>query len=264
MNTFKNIVAIAIIFSQFHLFAYDMPWGEEYQRMLIEKASHEMGSLSLYPALQYPNNNYEEIASKYPHDKILLFGYGSLLNPESASRSVSPEAVKSMHPVVAFGFKRLFNYKASNVSRWGNDLPSNERAMLNIEPMSSYQYIINGAVMEITQEDLAQLVAREKGYDLVPILVADWYGVLSKDPNVQVHIAYTFLVPDELRDGIDYTQTKYYPVRGYLHATQAGAANFGDDFLEFWNGTTYLSDGTTLINQWDQNTFSEILDTQEP
>jgi len=117
--------------------------------------------------------------------------------------------------------------------------------------------------MEISPEDLVQLIQREIGYDLVPMLVADWNEVISENPSVNVKIAYTFLVPDELRSGVDYTQTKYFPVKGYMRAAQEGAAVFGPEFLNYWNATTYLGDGTTPVTQWDEQ-FSNILDTREP
>lgn len=261
----KNVIVI-ILFTLFVLTIHssEIPWQSDYQQRLMEKVGQEIPALSTYPSLEYPNTNYEEIIKHYPQGKVLLFGYGSLINAESAGRSVGPEAIQSMHPAVAFGFKRVFNYKASNVSKWGTDLPENERAMLNIESTTTYNHIINGVVMEVSAEDLALLVQREKGYDLVPMLVADWNDVVSGNPSVEIRVAYTFLVPGELRDGIAYTQTKYYPVRGYLHLVRQGASVYGPQFLDYWNDTTYLGDGTTPVKKWNEKTFSGILDTKEP
>jgi len=241
-------------------------WDSDYQKTLLNKVGLEVTNLSTYPSIEYPNSEFQQILKKYPNGKILIFSYGSLMNADSAASSVRPEAVQSMRPAVAFGCKRIFNYKAGigDASGWASDLLVNERAMLNIEPTTTYNHIINGVVMEVNPQDLAQLIERETGYDLVPMLVADWSEVTSENPSVNIKIAYTFLVPDELRNGIDYTQTKYYPVRGYLHAVQEGAIVFGQEFLDYWNDTTYLGDGTTPITQWNEQTFSGILDTKEP
>jgi len=261
----KILIALSLFVScTFCICANETPWSSSYQKTLIEQVGKKSALLSSYPSIEYPNADYRQILNKYPKGKILLFGYGSLINGASAARSVSPAAVDTMRPVVAFGFKRLFNYKAGNVSRWGEDLQENEKAMLNIEATTTYSHIINGVAMEISQQDLEQLIQREVGYDLVPMLIADWNGLLTENPSVKVEIAYTFLVPDELRNGVDYTQTRYYPVRGYLHATQQGAATFGPEFLDYWNATTYLSNGTTPITQWGEQTFSGILDSREP
>lgn len=239
-------------------------WSADYQNVLMEKIGQVIKHFCTYPAIAYPNIDAQQIIDKYPEGKVLLFGYGSLINAESAACSMSSEAVQTMRPVLAFGVKRLFNYKANNVSKWGTNLPENERAMLNIEPTTTFAHMINGVVLEIDPKDLYRLVLRETGYDLVPLLVADWKDVTSENPLVSIEIAYTFLVPDELRNGVDYTQTRYYPVRGYLQAVRRGAFAFGSDFLNFWNATTYLADGTTSVTQWNEQTFSGILDTKEP
>lgn len=239
-------------------------WSSDYQQLLMGRVGQMIQTLSTYPSIKYPNTDFAQVLEKYPNGKVLLFGYGSLMNVDSASRTVAPDAVKSMRPVVAFGFKRLFNYKAGNVSRWGKNLPENERAMLNVEPTTTYSSIINGVVMEIEKDDLKKLIQRETGYDLVPMLVADWRDVVKQNPSVKLEVAYTFLVPDEMRQGVDYTHTKFYPVRGYLQAVREGAASYGPEFLDYWNATTYLGDGTTTVNDWNETTFSGILDTREP
>lgn len=256
-------ISIFILFFTLNLSAAEFPWSKEYEAVLMEKIGQQIKVVSSYPTLEYPNSEYQQVINKSPNGKVLIFGYGSLINATSAARTVSAEAVKSIRPVAAFGFKRLFNYKAGNVSKYG-DVEENERAMLNIIPKTTFHSTINGVVMEVTSEDLAKLVQREVGYDLVPVLVADWNDVISENPQVEVKIAYAFIVPDEIRQGIDYTQTKYYPVRGYLHLVQEGSAAFGDKFLEYWNSTTFLSDGTTSVSQWNEQTFSGILDTREP
>jgi len=188
-----------------------------------------------------------------------LFGYGSLMNVKSASRSVTPEAIDSMQPVVAFGVKRIFNYKANKMSHWGEDQHAMEKAALNLTPTTSPRHMINGVVMEIDQENFAKLVERETGYDLVPVLIADWKDVNSENPDVEIKIAYTFVASDEIRQGKYYLSTSHYPVRGYLGAVREGAAVFGEDFLKFFNETTYLANGTTKVNAWDEQTFEGFL-----
>lgn len=256
MQIIKKLIPVFVICS-FSLFANDKPWSDDYQALLIKKVSERVPKLSTCPTLKYPNCSHKQIADfeKCGEGKILLFGYGSLMNTTSASRSVGNEAVESMKPAIAFGLKRLFNYKAANVTRWGFDLPSKEKAMLNVTPTTTYNEVINGVVMKISPEDLASLVQREEGYDLAPVLVTDWENISNKNPEPVIQIAYTFLVPNELRRGIAYAQTNYYPVRGYLHAVEDGASAFGQDFLNFWKNTTYLADGTTKVHEWDGESF---------
>ena len=239
-------------------------WSDAYEQQLLKKAGEMAPNLATYPSLQYPNRGYEKILEKYENQKVLLFGYGSLMNKESASRSLKPEAVESMVPVVAFGVKRIFNYKASKTDQWGRDLNPLEKAMLNLIPTTTYKSIANGVMIEVDQEDFMRLVQREVGYDLMPILVADWDSVIAENPCVKMQVAYTFIVPDEIRNGVDYTQTKYYPVRGYLHASEDGASVFGKAFLKLFDYTSFLANGTTRVNQWDQKDFETLLKSREP
>lgn len=263
----KNLLVFIIALLSFTLSANangPTSWSHNYQNLLMEKVGQEMKRLSTYPSLEYPNRDIQQILEKFPEGKVLLFGYGSLINADSAAWSVSSKAVQSMRPMIAFGFKRIFNYTAQNVSARGLNLSENERAMLNIVPTTTYNHIINGVVMEISREDLHRLVQREVGYDLVPMLVTDWNQAIAENPSINIKIAYTFFVPSGLRDGVNYTQAKYYPIRRYLHTVRDGAAVFGPKFLNYWNETTYLGDGRTPVNQWDEKTFSGILDSREP
>lgn len=259
----KLFVALLLIVANMANVAHGFFWEQEYQALLIEKLSQKVPLFSTYPALKYPNAEVQKILDKYP-GKIPIFGYGSLMNPTSASRSISPEAVQSMRPVVAFRLKRIFNKDAGDVTKRRPDLKENERAFLNVEPTTTYGSVINGVVLEATPSDLAQLIQRERGYDLVPILVVDWGDIMARKPSPHIQIAYTFITPPELRQGVNYIRTTCYPIRFYLRLVQEGAATYGDDFLNFWNASTYMGDGTTLITHWDQQAFTGILDAVEP
>jgi cation transport regulator ChaC len=235
--------------------------SEKYQKYLLKKVAAMMPQLVDYPAFHYPNKNHAEIVKKFPKGKVLVFGYGSLMNKESAARTVKPEAVATMDKAIAFGVKRIFNYKATKTDHWGANQNKREKAMLNLSQTLNISSIANGVIMEVDAEDFSRLVKREAGYDLVPILVARWDDVANQNPDVVVEVAYTFSAVHELRNHIDYTSTEYYPVRGYLHAIQEAARGFGDEFATMWNSTTYLADGTTSINEWDEETFEGILCT---
>lgn len=222
-------------------------WSRRYQKVLIKQARKMAPTLSTYPSTKYPNSDYQQVVKKYPNGTIPLFGYGSLINAKSAAHSVSQKAIQSMRPVVAFRYKRIFNYVEEDLSEWGPGLAKNERAMLNIEPTTTYDHMINGIVMEISREDLIKLIERETGYDLVPILIADWNEVIRENPTVPISIAYTFSVPGRSR-------TRCYPIREYLRTVRDGVALFGEKFLNYWNSTTYLGDRTTTMTRWSEQT----------
>ena len=237
---------------------------DNYTKQLLDKVGAEMPHLVTYPFYEYPNAGHEHIAKHFPEGKILVFGYGSLMNKVSASRSMKPEAIESMQTAIAFGVKRIFNYKATKTAHWGENQHPKEKAMLNLTQTVNIASIANGVTIEVDLEDFTRLVQREIGYDLVPILVMSEKDLKEKAADPEIRVAYTFTAASELRNHINYTHTKYYPVRGYLHAVQAAAAQYGDEFARMWDETTYLADGTTSIVDWDQETFNGILCTFEP
>lgn len=244
--------------------AHSEAWHEDYQKHLLKKVGDKLPELVTHPFYLYPNAGFESIPDLYPNGKVLVFGYGSLMNKQSASRTVKPEALETMHPVIAFGVKRIFNYKATKTDHWGSDQDRKEKAMLNIVQTLNIGSIANGVALEVDLEDFKRLVEREVGYDLVPILVTSWNDAMNNNPHLEIRIAYTFVANHELRNHIDYTSTKYYPVRGYLNAIQDTAKGYGPEFSKMWNLTTYLADGTTCVNEWDKTTFLGILCTFEP
>lgn len=239
-------------------------WDKAYEKVLLEKVGAKLPELITFPFYQYPNDNHQEAINHFPSGKVLVFGYGSLMNKLSAGRSMKAEAVESMEPAIAFGVKRLFNYKVTDPSRWGSKQNRKEKAMLNIAQTLNLGYMANGVILEVDAEDLSKLVSRETGYDLVPIPVASWNEVMSQNPEVEIRVAYTFVAVNELRNNTAYTSTEYYPVLGYLHAVQEASEAYGPEFAEFWNATTYLADGTTPVEGWDEVTFMGVLCTQKP
>ena len=238
--------------------------NQDYKEYALKTVAAKMPDLMTYSTYRYPNESHEQILNMYPTGKILVFGYGSLMNKISASRTVKAESVDTMQMAVAFGVKRIFNYKASKTKHWQEDLDVKEKAMLNLTQTFNIASLVNGVTIEVDLEDFSRLVMREIGYDLVPILVVDEKDIADENPNLDVRVAYTFVAMNELRNHINYTSTKYYPVRGYLRAVQEAAAMHGKKFAKLWNKTTYMADGVTCINDWDQMTFKGILCTFEP
>lgn len=243
---------------------FPLPLSSGYQQLMLKQVGEKLPELVTYPFYTYPNAGFETTMDHFPNGKVTIFGYGSLMNKASAGRTIKAEALDSMRPMVAFGVKRLFNYKVNNSGRWGPDQNPKERAMLNLSQTLNVSTVANGVTIEVDIEDLERLVNRETGYDLVPILVASWDDVIGENPELTIQVAYTFVASNELRDHVDYTSTEFYPVRGYLHAVQEASLAYGDDFAEIWNATTFLADGTTRIDEWDEVSFIGILCTHAP
>lgn len=240
------------------------PWDISYQKLLLKEAGAKLPDLASYPSFRFPNNGHEAIGDQFPQGKILVFGYGSLMNKESAKRSIKEESLNSMQTAVAFGVKRVFNYQATKSPRWKEDQDPKEQAMLNVVQTYNIDTMVNGVSIEVDSEDLSALVKREVGYDLVPILVASWDDLVGQSPEINIRVAYTFVAMNELREHIHYTNTEYYPIRWYLEMIENSVDEFGEKFAHMWDETTYLADGTTKINEWDRETFKNILSTFKP
>lgn len=243
---------------------FPFPLESDYQKLILRQVAEKLPCLVTFPFYTYPNAGFEVIPNYFQDGKVLVFGYGSLMNKISAGRSVKEEALDSMHPSVAFGVKRIFNYKATVTRHWGNDQHEKEKAMLNLAQTLNIASVANGVTIKVDLEDFVKLVDRETGYDLVPILVTSWDDILTQNPHFNIQVAYTFVASHELRNHIKYTSTGYYPVRGYLHAVQDASLAYGEEFARMWNATTYLADGTTSVDDWDEFTFMGILCTHEP
>lgn len=251
----KYLLSFLTIF--IHLQAYQpfIPWEESYHYYLVNEASYHIAELSKFPVMRYPNKNFASLANLFPDNKILLFGYGSLMHPASAHRNLPSCTVSTMRPVIALGLKRIFNYKSTPGEHWGMDLDPKEKAMLNVMPMTTYASIVNGVVFELSVSDLKNLVGRETGYDLAPVIIVDWQDIENRAEYPHIQIAYTFIVPEEVRCGIVYNDRNHYPVRGYLRLVREGARQIGENFLALFEETTFLGNGTELIKEWDETFY---------
>ncbi len=183
-----------------------------------------------------------------------IFAYGSLLNKESAARTLSSHAIQTSQPAVAFGLKRIFDYDAAPINkRWGEPRRPNDTAMLNVIPTDDPSSMVNGVILKVDKRDLAKLIEREKGYDLVPVSVIRWDEVQQDHPQLQT--AYTFMARE------DHINPCINPVPGYAQASKEGAAQYGDDFLQFWLETTFLADGRTPFTTWEKNPAIDMCST---
>lgn len=212
-----------------------------------------------YTSFQYPNTGYEDILRHFPDGKIPIFCYGSLMNRDSLGGTqnrlgkapVKEEAIDTLRTVIAYDIKRIFNYDEGNVYHATHD--PKEKAACNLERSSGS--MVNGIAIDIDIVDLKNLIDRERGYDLVPIVIGSF-----QTPAHPRTIAYTFMSPsDEPRGGTYYTKKGIYPVRGYLQKIEdalKASQDFDDRFRTMWQETTFLSDGTTLVSQWDRKTFA--------
>lgn len=201
-----------------------------------------------YPVLDQPLLQKDRVMGLYPKDSVLLFAYGSLLNINSASRTISDKSISTYTPAVAFGLQRLFDRDVpESENNWGTINSPLERGMLNVRYDGDPSHVVNGVLMVVNDHDLEKLIERETGYELIPIPVMLWDQAINKsNAKPTIVIAYTF----SAKENSPYVDHQVIPVTNYAIASEMGAAQYGDEFLRFWQQTTYLADGKTPYMDW--------------
>jgi hypothetical protein len=196
--------------------------------------------LCLYP--------WKELADQLRKEKrtILLFGFGSLVNPESASYHLS----RRRGPALAFGLKRIFNYYDEQLEQCILGRPaagySHERAKLNAIATEDKAHPINGILYEVDVEDLERLRPRERGYDLEKLHVVDYIDALDvhcTEPRILE--AYCLRATREAQ-----VSESYVPDINYLNVCAEGVRPYGSEFARLFLDTTYLADRTTSLEKW--------------
>jgi len=249
-----SVLGIVIsTFLTFGDFSNELPWSNSRQVELkysVEETLKSPGS-DLY-RYEFPIQTPEEILNT--NGKVYIFTYGSLLNKDSAKRSLSKDAMDTYTPAIAFGVKRVFDRDVPKKfsEKWGPLSQNNETGMLNIVFDNDFGSIVNGALVEVDLKDLNGLISRETGYDLVSVPVVTWQDAKA-DGTPNVIIALTFHASENERDSKQYTSKCINPVKGYALASKEGARQYGDEFVKLFEETTYLADGKTSFKKWEQS-----------
>ncbi|MEM1283708.1 MAG: gamma-glutamylcyclotransferase family protein [Chlamydiota bacterium] len=231
---------------------HDHPWSKIKHIEMVNQAQETLVSEShKYPSLEYPVSDPIQLYAIYNSETIPIFSYGSLLNKESASRTLSDKAMTTHRPALSFGTKRVFNRHVPNTSRWGPKERPNDTGMLNVIQTEDLSHVVNGVVIEVDIDDLKNLLLREEGYDLVPVVVTCWNDVINDDSHKNYFVAYTFQASDDERVGVHYTNRYINPVTGYALASKQGAEQYGESFLKLWVSSTYLADKETQFSLWE-------------
>ncbi len=221
------------------------PWGANRHALLVGHAQKLEKDLKQYPSFPFPVPA-EEVFKLFPKQRIPIFAYGSLLYPESALKTIPQTTIDTYRLVVAYGFQRAFNYKASLSKKLARE---SDVAMLNLFQAKSSD-IVNGVLMWVTHNDLTRLIQREKGYHLKPVIVSDWKQGLNPEISLpNFWLAYVFIAPSDS----SYSHPKINPYPPYANAALLGAKRHGDIFFTFWLETTFLADLTTPFSAWIEN-----------
>lgn len=234
----------------FMFFVWDLraavpPWGSARQAILVGCAQNLEQNLKKYPSFSFPGS-VTELAKLFPNQRVPIFAYGSLLYPQSALKVLPQTVIEAYRLVVAYGYQRTFNYRASLSKK---HLNKRDVAMLNLFKTHPFD-VVNGVLMWLTCDHLEKLIQREKGYHLVPLIVSDWeQGLNSCVSQPDFWIAYAFIVPFDS----SYSHSKINPYPPYAHTARLGAERYGEVFSSFWLETTFLADLVTPFTAWVEN-----------
>jgi hypothetical protein len=178
---------------------------------------------------------------------LSLVGYGTLLNPESARRTI-PTTPEIGHPaVLAFGARRIFNYAIPDAlfHRRGEPVPAVERAALNVEWSGRTTDYFNGRLLAVPPADLPALREREVGYHLDPVAYVPWDA-----PAATPQLAYVLRADTTPWQGRVVVDSAILPNPRYLTICRDGARLVDPAFEEALLTTTWLADGQRRLDQY--------------
>ena len=198
---------------------------------------------------EYPWNGMEEAVAKTSENTLLLVGYGSLLNRDSAARTIKDTPREGHPPVLALGARRVFNYviPGARLKSYGGNFPPRERAALNVDYTRSPADALNGRLLTVAPPDLAALREREFGYDLRPVVCVRW-GEWEAAPFT----ASVLVAAEGTRGGRQVIDNDALPHPLYAGLCRAGAHAVSEAFLQLYLETTFLADRKTSLAEWEK------------
>lgn len=162
--------------------------------------------------------------------KILLVGYGSLLNLSSLRDTLN---ISSFTPVIIKGYKRIFNVKLSS---------SKTSDVLNI--VKSKRHYFNGLMFQVDYRQLKMLIKREEPeYHLHPVEAIPFTAFKNSSRSPLIN---SFVFVDEY---IHLDKKKRLPNKDYFIFCRQSAYSVGKEFGKSWDNTTYLASGEK-ISSW--------------
>jgi hypothetical protein len=188
----------------------------------------------------YPWEDLEKRLDDREVERFYLVGYGSLLNPQSAARSVRNTPSNGHPPVVALGARRVFNYRMPDVmfERYGVEPGALDRAALNAEP--AVASVFNGRLIEFALSDLPDLRVRETAYDLQSVTCLSW-----DKPDTAPFTAFVLCCGYEFWEGKPYVDNTLVPYEPYYQLCRTGAELVSPAFLHLYLKTCFLADRST-------------------
>jgi hypothetical protein len=198
----------------------------------------------------YPWDNLDKAIQHMPGKKLPLIGYGSLLNRDSAARTITNTPAAGYPPVIAVGAVRVFNYviPEDRLKVYPGTHQPREIAALNLIYTRSPVEPFNGRLLMLSAADVPALREREFGYDLRPVAAIRW-----GDWDEQPFVGYVLVAVKRVVKGRQVLDDGILPNPQYARVCYSGAKAVSPDFLRFYLETTYLGDRKTTLATWQQS-----------
>jgi cation transport regulator ChaC len=173
---------------------------------------------------------------------LLLFGYGSLINLESASRTLKRNlSMEEVHTGILKGYRRNWTLWDDVVSdRLGKQVKG---VFLNLVP--SEDSFLNGVMISISDEELKYFLLREKNYNYTDITERVTFSQNFSDKDYKV---VTFVGKEE--NLVLENAEGYYVFDRYIDIVNTGVKSFGHDFETQFNQTTQAHPFTTAAGTY--------------
>jgi cation transport regulator ChaC len=175
--------------------------------------------------------------------KTWIFGYGSLVSPESLAttigRTVTPGT--GMHVAELSGFGRRWNY-GSKVLRgdWTNDDGTEVVGglVVSLGVVRASEESINGVIFAVDEIELTDLDWRERAYDRID--VSDQITLLGDSAEVRIEepVVMYFPRPSSVARYEQHRDTGTAAIReSYWHVVDEAFAHLGADHQEWYRRT---------------------------
>lgn len=176
-----------------------------------------------------------------PDAETLLVGYGTLLYRGSLGQSIGATLAESkpVVPVVVRDYKRLFNVRAEHYeSSHKLSAEGIELGAMNVEPSAGSSF--NAVAMKVSAGELEILDRRERYYRRLTVPVHDFTTGEALGPG-------NFYAAGPESRWLERDPGRLLPRWQDIVWARAGSYAISQDFGRYYDATTYLADGETLM-----------------
>lgn len=175
---------------------------------------------------------------------IAVFGYGSLVHPDSAARTVrgpwAPYQLARVWPAQLHGYQRAWNYR-QDVQLLDPDEPA-QLTFLGLEPRADW--VCPGVLLPVMPEDLPQLDKRERDYKRIDITDRIEYHAEFLRGRDRYRKVYTY-IPEHPVD----TSAQAVVPASYVRLLERAQDVWGEELDPMFKGMEILPPGLRALDR---------------